>query len=113
MALSAEDRLALDYCAPVGIPLSVFNGRTVYPGDPMWLPEDRAAALDWHVENSTRCPGCGHSQAVTTSSEPPDYEVEAVVCHACMAKTREAQRMRETRGDDMGAIYFRVREAAD
>lgn len=108
--MDPSERLALDYCAPRGIPLSVFLGRVVYPGEPQWLPEDTTAALDWHIEQAGRCPGCGHNQATTTSKDPPDYDVEAVVCHACMARTREAQRMQGTRSEDMGAIYFRVRE---
>lgn len=103
--------MALGYCAPLGIPLSVFNGRVVYPGDPQWLDEDRDAALGWHVEQVSRCPGCGHDQMVTTSNDPPDYTVESLLCHACDARQVEARRMSETR-PDMSAIFFRVTEEA-
>ena len=54
--LTASERVALGYCAPHGIPLSVFLGRVIYPGDQIWLERDAQAAVWW----SQLCTVCGH-----------------------------------------------------
>ena len=57
---SPLEQAALRYCAPRGIPLSVFlEQRTVYPGQPHWTEDDTLAALDWQAEQDRRCPDCG------------------------------------------------------
>jgi len=49
----------MNYVGPRGIPHSIFMGRVREPGEPEWLPEDRAKALEWLVFDQTRCSGCG------------------------------------------------------
>ena len=49
------EQAALRYCAP-GIPLSVFLGRVVHPGEPQWIDDDQAAVIDWMVEEARYCP---------------------------------------------------------
>jgi hypothetical protein len=49
----------MDYCAPRGIPHSVFLGRVVGPGEPVWLGADRDKALWWLIHDRQTCRGCG------------------------------------------------------
>lgn len=86
-----SEQAALAYCAPQGIPLSVFLGRTVYPGDPAWLPDDTLAALDWQAHEATKCPGCGQprDECMAHEDDAPAYEVEIKRCHACSAAAAE------------------------
>ena len=59
---SAFEQACLRYCAPLGIPLSVFKDeRVVYPGEPQWLEGDVLAALDWQNHQDQTCDGCGQT----------------------------------------------------
>lgn len=51
----------LAYCAPLGIPLSAFQGRLApRPGiDLEWTDQDRTLALAWSQRRDTSCGGCG------------------------------------------------------
>lgn len=56
------EQAALRFCAPRGIPLSVFlEQRPVYPGEPVWLEDDMLAALDWQAHQDQTCDGCGQN----------------------------------------------------
>lgn len=85
-----EDRAALTYCGPRGIPLSVFLGRVVYPGDPEWLPDDTLAAFDWLERDMRTCVGCGQDTAETVGPEHADKWNAEVAgrCDACVARSR-------------------------
>jgi hypothetical protein len=90
MDLTDRERAALDYCAPRGIPLSVFLGRVIYPGDPQWLPEDTEAALWWQANV------CSCGQLLSESMDPANeklYAAEGLWCFACRAIHREAVAM--------------------
>jgi hypothetical protein len=95
MDLSPVERAALEYCAPRGIPLSVFiDQRVVYPGDPQWTGKDAAAALWWQAEQDKRCDGCGGNLVETLDPDNEDrYRAEGVWCHRCRAIQREALAM--------------------
>lgn len=80
------ERAALRYCAPHGIPLSVFLGRVIYPGDQQWLEDDTQAAFDWMVYDASRCPGCGNDREEALAKENSfGYRVEVLWCHGCRA----------------------------
>lgn len=89
---SPFEQAALDYCAPRGIPLSVFLGRIVYPGDPQWLEADTLAALEWETQQANRCSGCGQN---LDESQKKDnafvYQAAAVSCHGCQAILRASK----------------------
>ena len=92
----ATDLADLDYCNGDGrsVPLSVFRGRVVGPGDPLWLPEDRVAALAWMARERTLCPGCRRSRHETFDIAMDDhYDVLALTCNACAARERKAWNM--------------------
>jgi hypothetical protein len=78
------ERRAMQYCGPRGIPLSVFLGRVVGPGDPQWLPEDVAAALKWQSEQDLLCPGCGQPRG-ESFDKSSRYTVVSHRCEACAA----------------------------
>ncbi len=88
-----RERAALAYCAPRGIPLSVFLGRDVYPGEPQWSPDDAVAALDWLAHEMGRCSGCGHQLADTAG--PGEFDKwnaeKSGACDACRAIDRAAR----------------------
>lgn len=109
--LTPGDWYEVGYCAPRGIPLSIFRGRVPAPGEPHWLPLDRAAALAWHERELTRCPGCGLDQRETTDAGNDDkYTAEGVRCHACKAKDQAARDFADnTDADPLAGMLFRVR----
>lgn len=91
---SPLERTALTYAAPRGIPLSVFLGRVVYPGDPQWLDDDLLAALEWQTEQAGRCKDCGQDLDASTARDNHDeYEAEGVSCHGCRAIDRAAHKL--------------------
>jgi len=107
--MSPEERLALAYCAPRGIPLSVFLGRVVGNGDPQWTPRDAEAAVLWHIEQSARCSGCGRprNECMVEFAEAPEYEVTPIRCWACEARDKMSQEFREKGGSGSG-LYMTV-----
>ena len=71
------------------MPRSVFLGRVVAPGEPLWSEEDRAWALALsHVEGD-QCPECGEAwgEATDVKSEFA-YKAELIKCHACATSAR-------------------------
>jgi hypothetical protein len=87
---SPWERMALDYCAPHGVPLSVFLGRTVYPGEPLWLVRDAEAAMWWQAEQSWRCTECGLDTRQTVGPAHEDkWNAElSGHCDGCRAAER-------------------------
>jgi hypothetical protein len=86
--LSFTEKAALEYCAPHGIPLSVFHdGRVVYPGNREWLPRDVQAAMWWLAKS-----GCGHDPDKTVGAHNEDTWNASIVgyCDACRAMHRAA-----------------------
>lgn len=79
-------QLELSYCAPRGIPHSVFLGRIVGPGDPTWLEDDREKALWWMIHENERCPNCGtrHEEFDRAAGgDPHAYEWKLRHCRGC------------------------------
>lgn len=80
-------RLEISYCAPRGIPHSVFLGRVVEQGDPQWLDADRDKALWWLIHERMTCQSCG-----TRPDEWDDdlhaYSSEPTHCRGCEVKAQ-------------------------
>ena len=103
------EQAAINYCAPRGIPLSVFLGRVVYPGDPQWTDDDRDAAFEWLVEQSKRCSDCGQPlDECTAKDNSYAYHAEAVRCHACYAINVEASRLAGGKPSPAAGHRYRV-----
>ncbi|ANZ17453.1 hypothetical protein O1L44_16280 [Streptomyces noursei] len=80
------------YCAPRGIPYSVFMGRDVAPGEPAWTEEDTALAIEWQRIQDTTCAGCGQPLAECLTDDG-GYETAVVRCHGCKAKEKRAEEL--------------------
>lgn len=110
---SEVEQIALRYCAPRGIPLSVFRGRVVCPGDPAWLDGDFVAALEWQAYEDGKCPGCGQpaSESMADEDDSPAYEAEALRCHACKVRSI-TEREASNDGDPGAGLYSIVRKVS-
>jgi hypothetical protein len=103
---SPVEEAALGYCGPRGIPLSVFLGRVVYPGEPQWTEDDARAALDWQAEDARRCPN-GHDTAESMKKENAfAYRATPLRCHACFAaESAEAQMLGHKPNQHAGTLW--------
>lgn len=72
----------MEYAAPRGIPHSVFLGRVVAPGEPVWLDADRDKAVWWLIHQRQACPECG-TRAEEWSDDPDAYVPEPHHCRGC------------------------------
>jgi hypothetical protein len=71
------------------VPRSVFLGRVVADGEPLWLPEDRDWALALAQVEADSCPDCGQPWSEASSRDSEDaYTAELLLCHACVASGR-------------------------
>lgn len=108
-----RDAAALEFCYGNGraIPISVFLGRVVEPGEPQWLPEDTRAALVWQEYEKSLCSGCKRPRDETFALEMDDhYDVVPVVCHACAARDSKAsKRLRENEGRPLFGEFYIVK----
>jgi hypothetical protein len=78
------------YCGPRGIPLSVFLGRAVRPGeDPQWLPSDRDDALAWQAFENRRCRSCG-THPDEWAEDKMAYHAHLHECRGCRQRERLA-----------------------
>jgi hypothetical protein len=85
------DREIMEFCCTAGIPASVFCGRVVGPGEPLWLADDRRAALEYQAYKKSLCPGCQRPRSESFDVGMDDaYSVVALQCHACAARDRRA-----------------------
>lgn len=105
-----DEEAVLEFCCTAGIPRSVFLGRVVGPGEPLWTEEDRAAALEWQAYQKSLCPGCKRPRTESFDVAMDDhYDVHAFQCHACYARDRRAyNRQREQEGRPMFGQYYAV-----
>lgn len=88
------------YCAPLGIPYSVFMGRVVLPGEAEWTEEDTLLATEWKYLEGFVCGGCG--QDLRHSLEDAGaYDTETIRCYGCEAKERATTRVAD-KGDAAG-----------
>jgi hypothetical protein len=107
---SRRVREELDYCAPLGIPRSLFVGERAVPGPggEAWTEDDVEYALAWQAIAAENCPGCG--QPKSESFDPANeraYDVTALVCHACAARTHRQASFEDADGD-LAGLYMTV-----
>jgi hypothetical protein len=105
------DELAvLEFCCTAGIPRSVFLGRVVGVGEPLWSEDDRRAALEWQAYKKALCPGCNRPRSESFAVEMFDhYDVTPLVCHACAARDQRAHNeYRENNGRPLHGRFYAV-----
>lgn len=105
MDLTQEERAALRYCAPLGIPLSVFLGRVINPGEPDWLPKDSQAAVWWKTRF---CTGCGNliDECWADEEVAPEYDTDVIRCWACEAVGQEMNVIQNNKAAGSGLYVF-------
>jgi hypothetical protein len=81
----------------------VFLGRVVEPGEPLWLPEDRAWALALLNVEADCCPECRQpwSEATDRANEEA-YRAELIRCHACTASAHTVKAYQDKGGTAEG-----------
>ncbi|HEY5834977.1 hypothetical protein [Streptomyces sp.] len=87
------------------MPRSIFMGRgTPAPGEPLWLPEDRAWALALLQVEAESCPECGQPWAESAAPENEEaYRAEIHRCWACSAGAQAVEQHQQGRGSLAGA----------
>jgi hypothetical protein len=92
------EQAALDYCAPKGIPLSVFLE--------VWSEADQLAALEWQALEARKCPN-GHDITESTLKDNSyAYRADPVRCHACYAiHAAEAQLHHHSSDQNAGTLW--------
>lgn len=79
----------MEACRAFGVPRSVFLGRVVQSGEPLWLPEDRWWALALLEAEAGLCGDCGFPLAEATHADHEySYDAHITKCHACLAGAR-------------------------
>lgn len=88
------------FCNERGIPHSVFLGRVVGPGEPQWLPEDRAKAIAAVLEKGEVCGRC-HTADWQWEEDPHAFEPVKLNCKGCyvLRKAEEGERESTMPGD--------------
>ncbi len=83
----------------------------------MWLPSDRAAALEWQAEQDLICGGCGSPRDETMADEKlveqglaPDWVTETHRCRKCEALGAAQNAIKEADGDPGSGLYVIARE---
>lgn len=104
--LETDPRLReeLDYCVPNAIPHSVFLGRVVGPGDPMWLEDDQDKALEWLRREKQKCPGCRTTRE-EWQRDPTAYIGAHEICPFCEVLEQE----RDNVDDDAKGVRVYLR----
>lgn len=74
------------------------------PGEPLWLPEDRAWALALLAVEAESCPDCGQPWAESGARENEEAYTAAIhLCHACAAGGRAVAAFQKGRDSTAGA----------
>ncbi|WP_263165394.1 hypothetical protein [Streptomyces sp. SCSIO ZS0520] len=90
------------------MPRSVFLGRVVAAGEPLWLDEDRAWAFALAEVEADACPECGQpwGEATDPASEEA-YRAELIRCHAC-STSASAVRAYQDKGGKTEGLHVHI-----
>ena len=107
---SATFREEIEASVALGIPRSVFLGRVVGQGEPLWTRDDAQAVLEYLREKALLCSGCGLPRDETMDPEAEGhFASRALRCHACAARDRAARKF----GGDQGAsLYYTIEKTS-
>jgi len=81
------------------------------PGEPLWLDDDRDAAVALLEEEADTCAGCGHpkSESMHPTADGA-YTAEVLRCHACATRVRKVNAYTSARGDTAGLMVAVTRK---
>lgn len=85
-------RAVLDYCVPLGIPVTTFL---------TWPVEAQAAALAWRAAQGDRCPGCG-TFGFEWEHNPNAYQAIRTYCSGCKRRDTEHKALTHAHSDTGG-----------
>lgn len=82
---------AVRFSCEHGIPISVFFGRVIEPGDPLWLTADTEVAIGFEQWLSAVCPACGLHRLDWESERDETWKGRIETCFGCveLADTRK------------------------
>jgi len=95
------------------VPRSVFLGRVVAEGEPLWLPDDRAWARALAEVEADACPDCGQRWGEATAKENEfAYDAHLIRCHACAASAAVV-RARQDKGGSTDGLHVHLERRKD
>lgn len=87
------------------MPRSVFLGRVVAPGEPLWTAEDRAWSIALLEYEADLCSGCGQPRSQSMDAENEfRFQPTVLVCHGCRAVAKESERLAESKMNTKGLM---------
>lgn len=94
------------------MPRSVFMGRVVGDGEPLWLAEDRYWALALLEVEADACPECGQPWGEATDpANEFKYTAELVRCHACSTSAKRVRAHQDKSGEgSTDGLHVHVRK---
>ncbi|MFJ2863678.1 hypothetical protein [Kitasatospora sp. NPDC087314] len=91
------------------MPRSVFLGRVVGAGEPLWTDSDRAWALALLTVEEDTCRGCGQPLTESTDADAENaWTAEVIRCHACTTAHQRSTQFQKD-GGDLGGAHIHVR----
>jgi hypothetical protein len=91
------------------VPRSVFLGRVVAEGEPLWLDEDRYWALALAEVEADACPDCGQPWGEATAKENEEgYQAHLVKCHACSMSAKSVRAYQSKNNSDTDGLHVHV-----
>ncbi|MFE4697292.1 hypothetical protein ACFRIC_09380 [Streptomyces sp. NPDC056738] len=90
------------------MPRSVFLGRVVAEGEPLFLEEDRAWAFALAEVEADTCPEC--RQPWSEATDPANefkYRAEPIRCHAC-ATTAKTVKAKTDKGESIDGLHMHL-----
>lgn len=90
------------------MPRSVFLGRVVAEGEPLFLDEDRAWAFALAEVEADTCPDCQQQWSEATDPENEfSYRAEVIRCHAC-ATSAKTVKARSDKGQSIDGLHVHL-----
>jgi len=90
------------------VPRSVFLGRVIGDGEPLWLPEDRYWALALAEVEANACPDCGQPwHEATDIKNEFKYKAQVIRCHACTTSAKTVKAKQE-KGESVDGLHVQI-----
>ena len=91
----------------------MYSGRTVKPGEPLWLEDDREVADAVLLLDAETCPRCGtrDDEWQDEKGEPyvPEYKATERKCWGCVAIESKQAEVESRQPPQRRGIYVRLR----